>query len=221
MTFSQRLRTLFFGLAILAVGIGIWWLAHSPHRPLFVYSDLLSTDKKSKWQEVGGDWEFRGDTLQNLTGGRGDKIVVGSVLWSNYTVQSDVRFDTDPEGMHWGDAGVILRVTQPQVGVDSYRGYYVGISYEDDLLFIGRADYGWFRLGSVPLSFPVRISEWYKLSATVNGCSIKAAVQAEESAQVSTISLFDPECADRSGAAGARTFGVRARWRNFLISPVR
>jgi hypothetical protein len=45
-----------------------------------------------------------------------------------------------------GDAGLIFRVTSPSIGVDNYKGYYVGIDASAGAVLIGKAVNKWIPL---------------------------------------------------------------------------
>lgn len=210
---------MFAGLGLVCVTAAFIGLTFLPHPPSRNYTNLLS--HASDWTIYGGSWSFMPFGVQNRTGDRGDKAIFGAERWTNYSVESDIRFDTDPSGMHWGDSGIVVRVTDPAVGVDAYYGYYVGISYADQQLFIGKANYGWNRLVSSPLPEAVHLSQWYHLTVRAKDCYIEAEVYPVGSSKVTKASFYDEGCKQKSGAVGIRTFGVRAAWKNFEIGPLR
>lgn len=196
------------------------WLAVRPHRPFHEYVNLSSSANAAKWNLYGGRWSFTADGIQNLTGNRGDKAIYGKEQWTDYSIDSDLRFDTDPRGMHWGDAGFVARVASPAIGVDAYHGYYAGISFEDQQVFIGKADYSWNRLTAAHLAQPVALAQWYHLKVLVKGCYIEVRASQVSKKGTTKASFYDEGCSEKSGAAGIRTFGVRASWRNLQISPL-
>jgi hypothetical protein len=203
--------------AILIIA-AIWPLIFN-HAPMGTFHDSFSHGDVKEWKTYGGVWELRDGTFRNLTAARGDKAVTGSERWTDYTVTSDLRFDSDPQGMHWGDAGVILRVTQPSVGVDSYDGYYVGIGIEDRVLFIGRANYAWNRLATSSFHDAVKLGKWYRLSVKAKGCYLEASATDHDTNTVTSVSYYDEGCRQRAGAVGLRTFSVQASWRDFQVGP--
>lgn len=192
-----------------------------PHLPLRVYTNLFTNSHASDWKFYGGRWDIDADEFRDLTGGRGDKAVFGSKRWTNYAVDTDLRFDSDPGAIHWGDTGIIVRVTDPAVGVDAYHGYYAGIGYDDQTLFIGRADYGWNRLVTAHLPAPLHMGQWYHLAVQVKGCYIEAKVNPLHTNQITTASFYDEACSQRTGAVGIRTFGVNASWKGFQVKPIK
>src|SRR5258708_5257481 len=100
---------------------------------------------------------------------RGAKLIAGSPYWRDYTVTTDVELLG-----RQGDAGVILRSSDEEQGVDSYSGYYVGLRSNDGNLLIGLALHGWIQLAVQPMPGGVHAFHWYHLRASVSGCRITA-----------------------------------------------
>ncbi|MCU1585300.1 MAG: hypothetical protein JWM49_1856 [Microbacteriaceae bacterium] len=82
----------------------------------------------------------------------GDKAVSGSGSWADDTANGDVQLGTSTGGN--SNAGLIVRVSDPAVGVDSMDGYYAGVTPTQ--LVLGREAYGWTALASANL--PVSLS---------------------------------------------------------------
>lgn len=181
------------------------------------FRDSFAQGDASGWKIFGGQWNVNEGAFENLTGARGDKAVTGSARWSDYVVESDLRLNADPIDSLWGDAGIVFRVSDPAVGVDAYDGYYVGIGSEGSVLLLGRANYSWTRLSAVPLATPARKGVWFHLRVLAKGCYIEAMAREVDRGQPAQLTYFDRDCAKRSGAAGVRTFGLPASWRNFIV----
>ncbi|EOO03276.1 putative glycosyl hydrolase protein [Phaeoacremonium minimum UCRPA7] len=97
------------------------------------------------WKTYGGSWSVVDGQFSagSSTGGK-------ALLDTNFT---EVVVDTDitiTSGT--GDAGIVFRATSPSTGVDSYDGYYAGISTTGNVV-LGKANGGWTSLGSA--SVPV------------------------------------------------------------------
>lgn len=199
-------------LAICATCI-IYYNQHSS----LPFHSKFRTGELRGWSVYGGSWQAGDEILQNITAGRGDKVVLTDKHWSNYRLDTDIRIDSVSEGMHWGDAGVIMRVSDPAVGVDSYQGYYLGVGFDDQILFIGKAGYSWNRLASSRLNDRVSVGTWYHLSAQIEGCSIEAEITSDGHAPTK-VSYYDENCRQRTGSVGLRTFNVQATWRNFVLT---
>ena len=181
------------------------------------YKDSFRSSDTSDWNFYGGSWSANDGILDNLSGARGDKAVTGSSRWADYVVDTDVRLNADPADALWGDAGIILRVTDASIGVDSYDGYYVGIGSSGSVLLIGRANYTWTRLGAVPLGVAAKRGSWFHLQVLAKGCYFEARARELSTGLQSRLTYFDHECSKVSGAVGVRTYGLPASWRNFTV----
>jgi len=205
-----------FGIALVSAAALIYFTLLDgvllfPYKPSFQRTGLAD------WRTFGGTWSINDEILDNLSGGRGDKAVTGNARWSDYVVETDLRLNANPADSLWGDAGIIFRVTDASIGVDSYDGYYVGVGAEGDLLLLGRANYSWIRLSSAPLGVTARRGKWFHLRLLAKGCYFEATAREESSHAEARLNFFDHECSKRSGAVGVRTFGLPASWRNFVV----
>ena len=52
-----------------------------------------------------------------------------------------------------GNAGLIFRVSKPDIGADAYCGYYVGINARNSQVLLGFADNSWHELARAPMTF--------------------------------------------------------------------
>jgi hypothetical protein len=207
-------------LAIFAL-VYFWFIQGTLLRP---YQDSFGKGDISEWNFYGGSWRVKDGILENLSGERGDKAVTGGPRWTDYVVGTDIRLNADPVDWLWGDAGVMLRVTDPSIGVDSYDGYYVGIgSYylangsDDSVLLIGRANYTWTWLGAVPLGVPAKRDSWFHLEVLAKGCYFEATARELASGVQARLTYFDHDCTKLSGTVGVRTHGLPTSWRNFTV----
>jgi len=203
------------GLTVVGIWVGVSFIDGRLLRP---YRDSFLRGDLSDWTFYGGQWTTTDGVLENLSGARGDKGVVGSKNWTDYTVETDLRLDADPADSLWGDAGVIVRVTDPSAGVDAYDGYYVGIGSEGNVLLLGRANYSWVRLSSSPLGVQTIRGVWFHLRVLVRGCYFEASIRGPAGRRQAELNYFDDNCAKRSGEVGVRTFGLPASWKNFTVS---
>ncbi|GAA3732682.1 hypothetical protein GCM10022205_17640 [Spinactinospora alkalitolerans] len=166
------------------------------------------------WDTFGGDWSVADEVYSESEGGPGHKSVAGSTAWTDYTMEGRVRLDGT------GNAGLLVRVSDPEVGPDAHEGYYVGISDEDGGAFIGRQSHDWTRLGDVrPMPGGIERGAWYDVSVTASGCTFAVRAEpADGSGEPVAFEETDPGCA-ASGAIGVRTFGTAASWRDITVTP--
>ena len=189
---------------------------------LQLWHDLLRFQRLPQsiadWSQFDGIWDGRNGTFSDLKGGGGDKALAGSTKWSDYTLDADIRFDSDRDA-RWGDAGVIVRASDATIGTDAYNGYYAGIRLRDHALVLSRSKNEFVQLATNPLPQPVAIGRWYHLAVTVKDCSIKASVGLDgESGTPTSIDYFDRDCPFRQGQIGLRTYNMQTSWRNLRVT---
>jgi hypothetical protein len=100
------------------------------------------------WDQYGGAFTASGGVYSETAGGTGgNKSVTGSTGWTNYDVTADVRLENVGSA---GNAGLLVRATDPTSGTDNVDAYYVGVSTSS--VIIGKEGYGWTQLaaGSIP-----------------------------------------------------------------------
>jgi hypothetical protein len=170
-------------------------------------SNLTRLEKLDDWQALGGTWQLVNGVIRNNSDDRGAKLINGSRSLQDYMIQADVRLLGE-----YGSAGLMIRVSDAEKGVDAYRGYTAGLSHLDDALFLGHADFGW--QGYVVKSISPRIydQKWYHLKLLAYGCFIAASATGPDG-QTASASVQVPNCI-RSGQFGLRSYNSGAEWRN-------
>jgi len=121
---------------VVTVGLLLLWRS-SGYRQL-PYHDSFSVGKADEWESYDGTWRVVDSAVRNDSDARGSKFMTGSPKWTDYLTEADLQLLGDR-----GDAGLIVRSTDEEQGVDSYSGYYIGLRAQDGFLIIGRADHWW------------------------------------------------------------------------------
>ena len=205
-------------LTALSLAVILWGTfayRHSSSRGL-PYRDSFAKGHADEWKAFGGTWELVNGSMRNDSDERGAKLLTGSSQWSNYSVEADVML----LGLG-GDAGLMLRSSDEEQGVDAYTGYYAGLRTLDNSLTIGRAGHGWVEMSDKLEWAPegVRASRWYHLKLLAYGCQLAVrATLLPEQGKGSTIAITDRDCI-RSGRAGLRSYAAGGVWRNVVIRP--
>ncbi len=174
----------------------------------------------ANWSQFDGIWEGTRGTFSDLKGGGGDKALSGSPEWGDYTLTSDIRFDSD-RNARWADAGLIVRATDATLGTDAYNGYYIGLRMRDHTLLLGRVEKEYVELGTTALTAPIAIGAWYRLSVTARGCSFQVMVSQPDVGSLAQLSYKDQECLFRRGQIGLRTYNAQASWRDVQVATQR
>jgi signal transduction histidine kinase len=196
------------GLAV--AGVICYSFRHSPTYKL-PYHDSFADGKAGEWKAFGGTWEVADGAMRNDSDERGAKLITGSPYWHNYSIEADVSLlGAD------GDAGLVLRSSDEEQGVDSYSGYYAGIRSLDNSLVLGRANHGWMedvlKLSPAKPRGPLV----YHLKLLAYDCQIVAMAKGSSRNAPVTVSVTDKECI-HSGRAGLRSYASGGVWRNVVI----
>jgi signal transduction histidine kinase len=204
-------RTVAAALAVLlAVSLLAWVGIARRYRDQKPQPSLVSADLSQGWIPFGGAWRSETQSIVGDSEDRGQKLMNGSPSWTNYFVEADVRL----LGIY-GDAGIIIRSTGEEEGVDSYHGYFAGIRNMDNSFLLGRADYGW----NLFLAKPVHpnVSGWYHIKLLAFECSIAAEIT--NAAGLKEVSYAnDPHCLTQ-GRFGLKSYETSAEWKNVQIGP--
>lgn len=173
-------------------------------------ADFGSSD--AGWTSYGGNWSASGGTYTESGGGSGgSKAVTGSTGWTDYTLEGDVRLGSVGDN---GNAGFLLRTTDPTSGTDDLNGYFAGVSTSD--LIIGREAYDWTQLAGTSIPGGLASGSWYHLTVQVSGCTVSVQGRPAGSwADPAYLSVSD--CTFSHGLVGVRDFNATASWRNVTV----
>jgi signal transduction histidine kinase len=171
-------------------------------------SSLLHNDA---WLALGGEWTANAAEVENNSEERGAKLMSRLGNWGDYQVQADLKM-ASPYGM----AGLIIRSSGEEEGVDSYYGYFAGVRSMDRSVEFGRADFGWRSFSSKPLPSVEDDLDWIHLRVVAVGCKFGVAATLPDGRTISE-SVEDRDCI-RSGRFGLRSYLTSATWRNIEIT---
>ena len=177
------------------------------------YHDSFASDVAREWKAFGGTWAVSSGTMRNDSDERGAKLTTGSSRWKDYSVEADVMVLGAG-----GDAGLIVRTSDEEEGVDAYTGYYAGIRSLDNSLVLGRAGHGWAEV-TKPVTFNDRIihpGNWYHLKVIAVGCQLIAVAENISHSASNTLTVNDTDCVE-AGHAGLRSYGSGGVWKNVVI----
>jgi signal transduction histidine kinase len=214
---STRRRLLWLTLAIVGSLIVLAFLRlpvylRSPNRGL-PYRDSFAGGKADEWKALGGTWEVVDGTMRNDSDERGAKLVTGSPYWHNYSIEADVMLLGQS-----GDAGLTVRSSNEEEGVDSYMGYYAGLRNLDNSLVIGRADHGWMEDNRKldPIQGGIRPFKWYHLKLLAYECQVVVTAYEPPHGSITSTAISDRDCV-RSGRVGLRSYSSGGVWKNVVV----
>jgi signal transduction histidine kinase len=177
------------------------------------YHDSFAQDRADEWQAFGGTWDIVKGSMRNDSDERGAKLLTGSHYWRNYLIEADVMLLSSG-----GDAGLIIRSSGEEQGVDAYNGYYTGLRSLDNALVLGRAGHGWME-ATVKFAAghgQIKALQWYHLKLLAYGCQIVASAAISPDTQPTFAKVTDAHCIP-SGRAGLRSYVSGGIWRNVVI----
>jgi signal transduction histidine kinase len=174
---------------------------------------LYTPGSTDGWISYGGTWEVAGGAIQNDSIERGAKFMKGDSRWSDYSFESDLESLSKS-----GRVGLIVRSTDEERGVDSYTGYYIGLRWPENIMLIGRSDYGWAEYAHVNLRTVLLPRHWYHLQVFAVGCTIAAQFSDPATGDSSSMSIDDDSrhCVT-SGRIGLRSMATLSAWKNIRI----
>jgi signal transduction histidine kinase len=213
---SQRRWTLLgslFSLLLLLMLFGFNTFRHNPNRGL-PYHDSFAKGEADEWKALGGSWELTNGAMRNDSDERGAKLLTGSPYWHNYSIEADVYLMGAS-----GDAGLIIRSSNEEEGVNSYSGYYAGIRTLDNALVLGRAQYGWMEVNrQSPTPGGIRPFQWYHLKLLAYDCQVVATASTQSQTILTSLAITDPSCVT-SGRVGFRSYSSGGIWRKVVVHP--
>lgn len=207
------------GVLLYCAGVGLLIAAagalytHSPWRGL-PYRDSFAVGRADEWMPYSGDWSIVDGAIKNDSSDRGAKFVTGSSYWKNYSVEADMQLVANG-----GDAGLMIRVSDAERGVDSYNGYYAGLRTSDQSVVLGRAEHGWIEFPPIKMPGGVSPGKWYHLKLSAFGCSISASATDVKTGAATTVEAHDPHCFT-SGGIGLRSMAAGGIWRNIRVERI-
>ena len=213
MTRRSRLKAVLIVGAVISLAVAAMFALrwHSSRMsPQAVYHDSFHIEKQDDWEPFGGAWEIVDGAMRNNSDERGAKTMNGSTHLRDYLVEADVQLLGQ-----YGDAGLIIRGTNEEEGVDAYDGYYAGLRDLDNTLILGRAGYGWIEYQARRVTPRVFAQQWYHLKLLAYGCNI-VATATSASGQTTTDAIQEPNCI-QSGRFGLKSFQTGGLWRNVQV----
>lgn len=177
------------------------------------YHDSFASGKTTEWRAYGGSWDSYEGAIRNNSDERGAKLIAGSGNWSNYKIAAEILL----LGQN-GDAGIIVRSSDEEEGVDAYSGYYVGLRDRNNTVVIGRADHGWMEYQAVPMKNTIRPFHWYHMVVVAVGCEVAALSSDPEARETTAVAMREPHCAE-TGRIGLRSYSSGGLWKNVRVEP--
>ena len=196
-------------LVLSVTSIATWTRLHRPE--LFRYQDQFGPGSMAEWKIYGGNWLLIDGTLTNDSDDTGAKAVTGDPALENVAVDADVRLTSS-----FGDAGLLVRVSDAEEGTNAFNGYYAGLRLPDQLL-LSRMDFGFTPLQRVAIPQGIRAGVWYHLRLVAQGCIISAEARDDRGNLLGTSQAADGSACMRQGRFGLRSYAAGGSWRSVKV----
>ncbi|MBR5454565.1 MAG: DUF1080 domain-containing protein, partial [Rikenellaceae bacterium] len=155
-----------------------------------------------------GKWSYGDGQLLSLAS-NGAKIVSKEPLTEG-TVSVDMKFDKARSGVGLQNAGLLLCVSKPRVGADSFYGYEVSLSSDGKTLTIGKHKNNWEHI--VDVAVGCTPTEWNNLKARIQGGAVEILLNDKS---VCVFRLSDAELLN--GSVALRVWNADTRFANMQI----
>lgn len=154
----------------------------------------------------GGDW-FASNGVVGSPVANGNKLVSQEAYPENDEFQVDIWF----EDASAGNAGLIVRTSNPRIGVDRFHGYEIALDPARQMLRLGRHRNDFVLLQDTPCTIETR--QWVRLSVSLSSAVIRVSV---DGAQILEYTDSDP--LRGAGQVGLRQFHPAVRYRRLVAA---
>ena len=153
----------------------------------------------------GGRWTVR-DGVVSAAREQGPKLVADEPVF----FEGEVGVEVFLPGKSGGPAGLIVKVSEPGVGMDKFIGYEIALDTQRQWLVLGRHRNNWEPIQNVPC--PVPSGQWIPLAVKMTETRLEVLVAGK-----SIVQYEDRVYPLRSGRIGLRPFERECRYRNLWV----
>ncbi len=130
------------------------------------FAENFDVNWSQRWTVFGGNWTARNNTLSTVpASANGVRALATATAFTNFTCEADVSVGAV------GNAGLVFRVSKPDIGADSYCGYYVGLNAAGSQLEFGWASNSWHSITNVPMT--IAANTFYHLKVQTLGTRLQ------------------------------------------------
>jgi alpha-L-arabinofuranosidase len=159
------------------------------------------------WRMYGGRWFPEGDGI-HVRAGNGPKLVREMPDMTDGTVEARLAISNDMTE----NAGLLVRVSYPGLGPDSFDGYEVSFAAKARQIVLGKHRNDFQSLQTVPA--PLVPGRWHRLRVTLNGPRIRVYLDDETAPR---IDFTDSNRPLLSGKIALRTWHSNVSFRDVRI----
>lgn len=133
----------------------------------------------------------------------GEKLIAADRSWADATIRTRVKLGAG------GEAGVLLRVTEPALGREAQRGYFVGLNPEHNGVRLVRFD-GGANIQLISVSHALRVGAWHDVEVQSRGPDFAVSIDGKV-----VLRARDDRWAE--GSAGVRVGDGEAEFAGFAV----
>lgn len=159
------------------------------------------------FRAYGGAWRVEESGALQAAAGDGPLLVAEQPEFGDGEVAVDLWFPDRGAG----NAGLVVRVTNPGVGADRFTGYEVALDPGQQIVRLGRHRQNWEPIRDVACAVPVK--EWVSLTVRARGTGLEVLVGGR-----SVLRHEDGGQALAAGAVGLRVWQREARFRALRVA---
>jgi alpha-L-arabinofuranosidase len=159
------------------------------------------------WSTFGGEWGV-GEGALSVKSDYGAKAVHDAATIADGSVSCAMKFESDTTG----NGSLIVRVQNPRVGADDWKGYEVALVPGQDRVMLGRHRNNYQALKSARV--PVEPGKWHALRVELAGPTIRVFV---DGAKEPNLTFDDGDQSIREGRVGVRTWGSNVAFRDVVV----
>jgi hypothetical protein len=178
------------------------------------FKQTFDNNTSEGWVIYGGGWFYKDNAVHcasnenNSSGRTGSKIVANGTDFEDFTYTADVAVNTA------GDAGLMFRVSDPAIGSEAYKGYYLGLNAEKGTVEFGKAlDGKWVVVASA--KYPIKMKETYLLRVRAVGDQFEVFLNGAEKPLITA-----RDGSYKNGSVGLRAYGALATVDNISVKTI-
>ena len=160
----------------------------------------------------GGGWFCKDGAIHcasnedKTSGNTGSKIIATATNFSDFVFDADVAVNSP------GDAGLVFRVSEPAIGPQAFKGYYVGLNPVSGTIELGKSsNQQWVVIDSA--NYPMKMNAVYHIKIKAVGDRFEAFINGDEKP---VITATDHEY--KTGSIGLRAYKALATVDNISVS---
>jgi hypothetical protein len=174
------------------------------------YKESFDKNTANGLVTYGGAWFYKDNaihTAPNEDGrtGSGTKVIATATKFSDLIYNADVSVNSA------GNAGLLFRISDPAIGSEAYKGYYLGFDPETGIMEFGKSsNKQWIVIASA--KYPIQIKKMFKVKVKAVGDKFEVFINGNNEAVLTAI---DDEF--KTGCVGIRSYNALATIDNIEI----